>query len=223
MYKKITQIIFWLVKIGMTRNTLISLATKYTMAPGHQLHHLYLRAHLPFSQHQYLRVYWVLLPLKSHIQWRRRSGFPLPLSWAASLLAASLEALDLATREPRPSTSASVSTMTLTLGDTSDNHPQVKTLSSTLLTTNSLTYCLTSRKERAQAWANLDVMCTSGYATRQQSRALGIYSLIPKEISGTVCSTGLHEVKSGKNEIWNWPKNVDCNTNNIVYLQNASK
>ena len=40
----------------MTRNTLISLAKKYTMAPGHQLHHLYIRAHPTLSQHQYLRV-----------------------------------------------------------------------------------------------------------------------------------------------------------------------
>ena len=40
----------------MTRNTLISLAKKYTMAPGHQLQHLYIRAHPTLSQHQYLRV-----------------------------------------------------------------------------------------------------------------------------------------------------------------------
>ena len=40
----------------MTRNTQISLAKKYTMAPGHQLHHLYIRAHSTQPQHQYLRV-----------------------------------------------------------------------------------------------------------------------------------------------------------------------
>ena len=40
----------------MTRNTQISLAKKYTMAPGHQLHHLYIRAHPTQPQHQYLRV-----------------------------------------------------------------------------------------------------------------------------------------------------------------------
>ena len=131
----------------MTRNTRISLAKKYTMAPGHQLHHVYIRAHLTQPQHQYLRVlmeYFSLLPLKSHIQWRKRSGYPLPLSRAASLLAPPptphstdmsspggqagllptgtpsttelnswIEALDLATREPRPSTSASVSTIWL--------------------------------------------------------------------------------------------------------------
>ena len=74
----------------MTRNTRISLAKKYTMAPGHQLHHVYIRAHSTQPQHQYLRVlteYFSLLPLKSHIQWRKRSGYPLPLSRAASLLA----------------------------------------------------------------------------------------------------------------------------------------
>ena len=40
----------------MTWNTLISLAKNYTRAPGHQLHHLYLRAYLTYSQHQYLHV-----------------------------------------------------------------------------------------------------------------------------------------------------------------------
>ena len=40
----------------MTRNTRISLAKKYTMAPGHQLHHVYLRAHSTQPQHQYLHV-----------------------------------------------------------------------------------------------------------------------------------------------------------------------
>ena len=54
--QKITQIIFWLVKNGMTRNTQISLPEKYTMAPGHQLHHLYIRAHSTRPQHQYLRI-----------------------------------------------------------------------------------------------------------------------------------------------------------------------
>ena len=54
--QKITEIIFWLVKNGMTRNTRISLAKKYTMAPGHQLYHLYIRAHSTQPQHQYLRV-----------------------------------------------------------------------------------------------------------------------------------------------------------------------
>ena len=32
------------------------MAKKYTMAPGHQLHHLYIRAHPTQPQHQYLRV-----------------------------------------------------------------------------------------------------------------------------------------------------------------------
>ena len=72
----------------------------------------------------------------------------------------------------------------------------------------SLTYCLTSTKERAQAWVNLDVMCTSGYPTRQQVRALGIYSLIPKEISGTECFTR-------KTEIRNLPKM-------LIVLKNTS-
>ena len=40
----------------MTRNTRISLAKKYTMAPGHQLHHVYIRAHSTQPQHQYLRI-----------------------------------------------------------------------------------------------------------------------------------------------------------------------
>ena len=52
----VSAIISWLVKNGRTRNTLISLAKKYTMAPAHQLHHLYIRAHPTLSQHQYLRV-----------------------------------------------------------------------------------------------------------------------------------------------------------------------
>ena len=209
------------------------------MAPGHQLHHLNLRAHLTFSQHQYLRVlteyyclWWVTYSDEGaqaslyHFPGPQVSLPPPPPpppqagqqptgTPSTTELNSRIEALDLATREPRPSTSASVSTMTLTLGNTSDNQPQVKTLSSTLLTTNSLTYCLTSTKERTQTWVNSDVMWTSGYATRQQSRALGIYSLIPKEISGTVCSTGLHEVKSGKTEIWNWPKT-------LIVMQNAS-
>ena len=58
----------------------------------------------------------------------------------------------------------------------------------------SLTYCLTSTKERAQAWAN--IICTSGYATRQQVRALGIYSLISKDISGTECFTRKTETRN---------------------------
>ena len=54
-------------------------------------------------------------------------------------------------------------------------------------------------KRARPSLANLDVMCTSGYATRQQVRALGIYSLIPKEISGT-------EYFTRKTEIRNLPK-----------------
>ena len=72
----------------MTRNTLISLAKKYIMAPGHQLHYVYIRAHPTLlSTSVSPRLNGDLLPLKSHIQWRKRSGYPLPLSRAASLLA----------------------------------------------------------------------------------------------------------------------------------------
>ena len=72
----------------MTRNTLVSLAKKYIMAPGHQLHHVYRRAHPTLlSTSVSLRLNGDLLPLKSHIHWWKRSGYPLPLSRAASLLA----------------------------------------------------------------------------------------------------------------------------------------
>ena len=72
----------------MTRNTLISLAKKNIMAPGHQLHHVFIRAHPTLlSTSVSLRLNRDLLPLMSHIQWRKRSGYPLPLSQAASSLA----------------------------------------------------------------------------------------------------------------------------------------
>ena len=41
----------------------------------------------PTSTSLFPRLNGVLLPLKSHIQWRKRSGYPLPLSRAASVLA----------------------------------------------------------------------------------------------------------------------------------------
>ena len=114
--QKIISVIFWLVEIDQSGSRLTN-QWDTSVSP---------------------RLNGVLLPLKSHIQWQKRSGYPLPLSRAASLLApphphstdisspggqtgllptstpsttelnSRIKALDLATREPRPSTSTSV-------------------------------------------------------------------------------------------------------------------
>ena len=195
----------------MTRNTHISLARKYFMVPGHQLHHVYKRAHLTLlSTSVSPRLNGDLLPLKSHIQWRKRSGYPLPLSRAASLLAPPpppilLTCHLLAVKRggsrpahlPRPTSTAgsklwisppenqdrqsarqsaprlSSTRPSSPRGNASDRQPQATTPSSTSLTTNSLTYCLTSTRERAQAWASSDATYMSGYATRQRSTCDG--------------------------------------------------
>ena len=120
------------------------MAKKYTMAPGHQLHHLYIRAHPTQPQHQYLRViteYFCLWRVTYSDESAQAILYHFPgpqallhhphppfywhvIFWRSSGAAADrhtiydrAKQLDRSsgspTREPRPSTSASVSTIWL--------------------------------------------------------------------------------------------------------------